>query len=107
MITCVALYMAFMSKFEHANCCWHTGNYGWFLYSKDTPLNAWFTADKTFNIPYEIPIRIYHVDDTIFFSVDKIKRHKAEDEEILNAGKCKLDGKKLNYIEFIVKGKTK
>lgn len=71
------------------------------MHSDTSPLNGWFGFDET-------PKRSqFEKGDTDYFSVDTKKRKSYDNEKVLDYGRCKLNGKKLYYVEFVIKDSKK
>ena len=96
MISCVTVFMMFMTKYEHANCCWNAGKFGWFMTDKESPLNGWFTFDRDFKMPDG---NVYKKDTTIHFVTNQKQCRYVG--TVVKSGQCKLDGAKFYYEEFI------
>lgn len=106
MLLCATLWMLWLEKFEHPNCCWGTGSYGWFMPDKETPLNGWysFNKDSEIVVGYRLGDGVYYTRGTTsWFDINKKKKDMNTDGKIVSSGTCKLDGKKYYYIERVTK----
>lgn len=97
MISCVALFMSFMIEFQHANCCWDSGRFGWFDNSKQDPMGTWFTVDDNRFIKY------YAKGETVFADVSSAKNKRKDAKFYVENKECKLDGKKYYYSKYSIK----
>lgn len=82
MISCAFVFMTWLAKFEHGNCCWKTGTFGWFMQDRDSPFGGWYEFDKNTAINFGDG-RVYEKGDTNFFSVDKGPHEKSQQKKKL------------------------
>jgi hypothetical protein len=97
--------MAWLSKFEHYNCCTKAGTYGWFMHAKDEPLNGWFQVDRDIGDVSDDRHKDFHdykKSDVNFFMVTETDLEHDEKHKMIESGRCTLNGKKYFYNEFIM-----
>ncbi len=97
MLTCVAVFMSFLIEFQHGNCCWDAGRFGWFFNTKSNPMGAWFDIENPKFFKQYGPNK-----STIYFDVVR-DRMTRTDAKLFDYGKCSLDGKQYHYYKYSVK----
>ena len=104
MTSCTLVFMLWLSKFEHANCCWYLGRFGWFMHESDSPITGWYSFDKTpegrFKDAFHDGIE-YKKDMTNHFDITKKPIKLNESDTLVNRGGCTLDGKKYIFQEYV------